>query len=148
MTQAPAVAALSPEDEVAREERGLGPMAGSRTEVCWAEPGLGKRPQRRRWAWAEEEKDADGERVKGPPFPGASSPELLEDFRLGQQCLQPPVWGPDSPPAQCRDSQSGESAGEGETGARPTAVPPSLPPPGGRWGLEGVLVIFFFNENP
>ncbi|XP_039095587.1 microtubule organization protein AKNA isoform X3 [Hyaena hyaena] len=87
-------------------------MAGSRTEVCWAEPGLGKGPQRRRWAWAEEEKDADGVWVKGPPFPGASSPELLEDFRLGQQCLQPPVWGPDSPPAQCRDSQSGESAGE------------------------------------
>ncbi|XP_029776436.1 microtubule organization protein AKNA [Suricata suricatta] len=87
-------------------------MASSRTEVRWAEPSLGKGPRRRRWAWAEEEKDANGIRVKEAPFPSATSPELLEDFRLGQQCLQPPAWGPDPPPAERRDSQSGESAGE------------------------------------
>ncbi|EPY80085.1 AT-hook-containing transcription factor [Camelus ferus] len=92
-------------------------MASSRMEVCWAEPGPGKGPlQRRRWAWAEEGKDADGSTrslgEKGP-FPKASSPELLEDFRRAQQCLQPLEWGPDSQPGGCRDPESGGSAEEG-----------------------------------
>nr|XP_010955505.1 microtubule organization protein AKNA isoform X1 [Camelus bactrianus]XP_045374196.1 microtubule organization protein AKNA isoform X1 [Camelus bactrianus]XP_045374197.1 microtubule organization protein AKNA isoform X1 [Camelus bactrianus] len=91
-------------------------MASSRMEVCWAEPGPGKGPlQRRRWAWAEEGKDADGSTrslgEKGP-FPKASSPELLEDFRRAQQCLQPLEWGPDSQPGGCRDPESGGSAEE------------------------------------
>ncbi|XP_047684944.1 microtubule organization protein AKNA isoform X1 [Prionailurus viverrinus] len=87
-------------------------MASSRTEVCWAEPGLGKGPRRRRWAWAEEKKDADGIRGKEGPFPSATSPELLEDFRLGQPHLQPPGWGPAPQPAERPASECGESAGE------------------------------------
>lgn len=46
-------------------------------------------------------------------FPNATSPELLEDFRLAQQCLQPLEWDPQA--ADSQDSESGESAGEGET---------------------------------
>lgn len=117
MTQAPTVAAPCPEDEVAQVECWLGPMASSRTEVCWAEPGLGKGPRRRRWAWAEEKKDADGIRGKEGPLPSATSPELLEDFRLGQPHLQPPGWGPAPQPAERPASECGESEGEGETGA-------------------------------
>ncbi|XP_066223437.1 microtubule organization protein AKNA isoform X2 [Saccopteryx leptura] len=68
-------------------------MARSGTEAPWTQPGLGKGSRRQHWAWAEEEKDAAG---SGPhswgaegPFPKAASPELLEDFRLAQQHLQP-----------------------------------------------------------
>lgn len=69
-----------------------------------AEPAWEKGVPARRWAWAEKGKDADesGTHVRrGGPFPTASSPELLEDFRLAQQCLQPLTWGPDSRPAGC-----------------------------------------------
>uniref|UniRef100_A0A8C6DMB3 AT-hook transcription factor n=1 Tax=Moschus moschiferus TaxID=68415 RepID=A0A8C6DMB3_MOSMO len=89
-------------------------MASSGTEVHWVEPGLGKGPQRRRWAWAEKGKDADESGTRSSeeegPFPTASSPELLEDFRRAQQCLQPLKWRPDSQPAGCQDPESGESA--------------------------------------
>ncbi|KAB0373133.1 hypothetical protein FD755_014792 [Muntiacus reevesi] len=89
-------------------------MASSGTEVQWVELGLGKGPQRRRWAWAEKGKDADGRGTCSSedegPFPTATSPELLEDFRRAQQCLQPLKWGPDSQPAGCQDLESGESA--------------------------------------
>ncbi|XP_032162869.1 microtubule organization protein AKNA isoform X2 [Mustela erminea] len=85
-------------------------MASSRTEVRWPELGLGRGPQRRRWAWAEEEKDAEGSGGKEGAFPNATSPELLEDFRLAQQCLQPLEWDPRA--ADSQDSESGESAGE------------------------------------
>ncbi|XP_022356052.1 AT-hook-containing transcription factor isoform X1 [Enhydra lutris kenyoni] len=85
-------------------------MASSRTEVRWPELGLGRGPQRRRWAWAEEEKDAKGSGGKEGAFPNATSPELLEDFRLAQQCLQPLEWDPRA--AESQDSESGESAGE------------------------------------
>ncbi|XP_032979458.1 microtubule organization protein AKNA isoform X2 [Rhinolophus ferrumequinum] len=91
-------------------------MASSGTEVHWAQPGLGKGPQRRRWAWAEEGKDAD---ESGPhswgeerPFRDATSPELLEDFRLAQQRLQPLEWGLELQPDGCQDSESGESTEE------------------------------------
>ncbi|KAJ8792613.1 hypothetical protein J1605_019832 [Eschrichtius robustus] len=91
-------------------------MASSGTEVHWAESGLGKGPRRRRWAWAEKGKDADGSGacslVEEAPFPSATSPELLEDFRLAQQCLQPLEWGPDSQPDGRPDPESGESAEE------------------------------------
>ncbi|XP_058927298.1 microtubule organization protein AKNA [Kogia breviceps] len=92
-------------------------MASSKTEVHWAESGLGKGPRRRRWAWAEKGKDADGSGtcslVEEVPFPSATSPELLEDFRLAQQCLQPLEWrGPDSQPDGHPDPESGESAEE------------------------------------
>ncbi|XP_034871882.1 microtubule organization protein AKNA [Mirounga leonina] len=87
-------------------------MASSRTEVHWAELGLGRGPQRRRWAWAEEEKDAEGSGGKEVAFPNATSPELLEDFRLAQQRLQPLEWDPDPRAAERQDSESGESAGE------------------------------------
>nr|XP_035977794.1 LOW QUALITY PROTEIN: microtubule organization protein AKNA [Halichoerus grypus] len=87
-------------------------MASSRTEVHWAELGLGRGPQRRRWAWAEEEKDAEGSGGKEVAFPNATSPELLEDFRLAQQRLQPLEWDPDPRAAEHQDSESGESAGE------------------------------------
>ncbi|XP_059956639.1 microtubule organization protein AKNA [Mesoplodon densirostris] len=92
-------------------------MASSETEVHWAESGLGKGPRRRRWAWAEKGKDADGSGtcslVEEAPFPSATSPELLEDFRLAQQCLQPLEWrGPDSQPDGHPDPESGESAEE------------------------------------
>ncbi|XP_058999503.1 microtubule organization protein AKNA isoform X1 [Mustela lutreola] len=85
-------------------------MASSRTEVRWPELGLRRVPQRRRWAWAEEEKDAEGSGGKEGAFPNATSPELLEDFRLAQQCLQPLEWDPRA--ADSQDSESGESAGE------------------------------------
>nr|XP_025744489.1 AT-hook-containing transcription factor isoform X3 [Callorhinus ursinus] len=87
-------------------------MASSRTEVRWAELGLGRGPQRRRWAWAEEEKVAKGSGGKEVAFPSATSPELLEDFRLAQQRLQPLEWDPDPRAAERQDSESGESAGE------------------------------------
>ncbi|XP_032491549.1 microtubule organization protein AKNA isoform X3 [Phocoena sinus] len=92
-------------------------MTSSGTEVHWAESGLGKGPRRRRWAWAEKGKDADGSGtcslVEEAPFPSATSPELLEDFRLAQQCLQPLEWrGPDSQPDGHPDPESGESAEE------------------------------------
>nr|XP_027805198.1 microtubule organization protein AKNA isoform X1 [Marmota flaviventris]XP_027805199.1 microtubule organization protein AKNA isoform X1 [Marmota flaviventris]XP_027805200.1 microtubule organization protein AKNA isoform X1 [Marmota flaviventris] len=84
-------------------------MASSGTEVHWAGPGLGKGPQqRRRWAWVEEK---DAERIStrgwgdGRPFPSATSPELLEDFRLAQQHLPPLEWAPDP-------QESGGSSGE------------------------------------
>ncbi|CAN0465022.1 unnamed protein product [Rangifer tarandus platyrhynchus] len=90
-------------------------MASSGTEVHWVEPGLEKGPQRRRWAWAEKGKDADGRGTRSSadegPFPTATSPELREDFRWAQQCLQPLKWGPDSQPAGCQGPKSGESAG-------------------------------------
>ncbi|XP_006890778.1 PREDICTED: AT-hook-containing transcription factor [Elephantulus edwardii] len=90
-------------------------MASSGTEVHWAEPGLEKGPQRRRrrWAWAEK-KDTDG---IGPhawaeegPFPSATSPELLEDFRLAQQRLPSLEWDPQAGGQQ--DSECGASAEE------------------------------------
>lgn len=91
-------------------------MASSGTEVHWAEPGLGQGPQRRRWAWAEEEKHAiescphswgeDG------PLPNATSPEPLEDFRLAQQRLQPLEWSSELQPDGHQGSESGESAEE------------------------------------
>nr|XP_017504214.2 microtubule organization protein AKNA isoform X1 [Manis javanica]XP_017504215.2 microtubule organization protein AKNA isoform X1 [Manis javanica] len=91
-------------------------MASSRMEVHWAEPGLGKGPQRQCWAWAEEEKGADGSGTCSwgaeGPFPKALSPELLEDFRLTQQHLQPLEWDPDPQPDGLQDSESGESVGE------------------------------------
>ncbi|XP_070315340.1 microtubule organization protein AKNA isoform X3 [Odocoileus virginianus] len=90
-------------------------MASSGTEVHWVEPGLGKGPQRRRWAWAEKGKDADGRGTRSSedegPFPTATSPELRGDFRRAQQGLQPLKWGPDSQPAGCQGPESGESAG-------------------------------------
>uniref|UniRef100_A0A8C0JKJ6 AT-hook transcription factor n=1 Tax=Canis lupus dingo TaxID=286419 RepID=A0A8C0JKJ6_CANLU len=87
-------------------------MASSRTEVRWAQLGLGRGPHRRRWAWPEEEKDGDGSGGEEGPFPGATSPELLDDFRLAQQRLQPLEWDPGPQPAERQDSASGESAGE------------------------------------
>lgn len=96
-------------------------MASSGTEVHWSEPGLGKGPQRRRWAWAKEEKDARG---GGPhswgaeePFPSATSPELLEDFGLAQRHPQPRPRDPEPRPDGHRgsESESGESVEEGET---------------------------------
>ncbi|XP_006865754.1 PREDICTED: AT-hook-containing transcription factor [Chrysochloris asiatica] len=90
-------------------------MASSGTEVHWAEPGLGKGPRpRRRWAWAEEEQAAVGSGSHGwgeeGPFPSATSPELLEDFRLAQQRLPPLEWERQTSGHQ--DSESGESAEE------------------------------------
>lgn len=142
MTLVPIVAAPSPEDEVAQVKRRPGLMASSGTEVHWAQPGLGKGPQRRRWAWAEEGKDADG---SGPhswgeerPFPNATSPELLEDFRLAQQRLQPLEWGLELQPDGCRDSESGESTEEGESDPQTSQwYPPIIPLSGGRWGVGG-----------
>lgn len=135
MTHVPMVAALSPEDEVAQVKCRLGPMASSRTEVRWAELGPGRGPQRRRWAWPEEEKDAERSGGKEGAFPSATSPELLEDFRLAQQHLQPLEWDPDPQADERQDSESGESVGAGETDP-PT--PPhrglNIPPSGGRWG--------------
>ncbi|KAG8518820.1 Microtubule organization protein AKNA, partial [Galemys pyrenaicus] len=96
---------------VSRRWSGLGLMASLGTEVRWAEPGLGKTP-RRRWAWVEEDKDASASGWgEERPFPKASSPELLEDFRRAQQCLQPLGWDPDPRPEGHQDSES-ESAGE------------------------------------
>ena len=117
-TLVPVGAAPPPEDEGAQVKHRPGPMASSGTEVHWVEPGLGKGAQRRRWAWAENGKDADGRGTCSSedegPFPTATSPELLEDFCRAQQCLQPLKWGPDSQPAGCQDPESGESAEAGE----------------------------------
>ncbi|KAM8803336.1 microtubule organization protein AKNA isoform 1-T2 [Rhynchonycteris naso] len=91
-------------------------MASSGTEAPWTEPGLGKGPRRQRWAWVEEEKDATG---SGPhswgaegPFPKAASPELLEDFRLAQQHLQPLERSLELRPDRHRDSGSEGSTEE------------------------------------
>ncbi|XP_019651443.1 microtubule organization protein AKNA isoform X2 [Ailuropoda melanoleuca] len=108
----PTVAAPSPEDGVAQVKHRLGPMASSRTEVRWAELGPGRGPQRRRWAWPEEEKDAEPSGGKEGAFPSATSPELLEDFRLAQQHLQPLEWDPDPQADERQHSESGESVGE------------------------------------
>ncbi|XP_036995369.2 microtubule organization protein AKNA isoform X2 [Artibeus jamaicensis] len=112
----PVVAAPSSEDGVAQVKLRPGPMASSGTEVRWAEPGLGKGPQRRRWAWAQEEKDAVGSVPRGwgeeGPFPTATSPELLEDFRLAQQHLQPLEWHLESQPDGHQASDSEESEEE------------------------------------
>ncbi|XP_053777345.1 microtubule organization protein AKNA [Desmodus rotundus] len=91
-------------------------MASSGTEVRWAEPCLGKGPRRRRWAWAEEEKDAVGSvphswEEEGP-LPTSTSPELLEDFRLAQQHLQPLEWHLEPQPDGHQASDSGQSAEE------------------------------------
>ncbi|XP_036117391.1 microtubule organization protein AKNA isoform X2 [Molossus molossus] len=114
----PVVAAACPEDEVAQVNCRPGPMASSGTEVRWAEPGLGKVPQRRRWAWAEEEKAAirHGPHSWGEegPFPNASSPELLQDFCLAQQLRQPLEWHSESQPEGHQGSESGGSAEEFE----------------------------------
>ncbi|XP_012382502.2 microtubule organization protein AKNA isoform X2 [Dasypus novemcinctus] len=89
-------------------------MASSGTEAHWARLGLGRGPRRRRWAWAEEEKDGAGSGTRSwgeeGPFPGAASPELLEDFRLAQQCRLQLDWDPQ--PDGLQDSESGDSAGE------------------------------------
>ncbi|XP_007934875.1 microtubule organization protein AKNA [Orycteropus afer afer] len=90
-------------------------MASSRTEVHWADLGLEKGPRRRwrRWAWAEEQEDAQGSDAHGwgeGPFPNTTSPELLEDFRLVQQLLPPLEWNPQA--AGQQDSESEESARE------------------------------------
>jgi hypothetical protein len=83
-------------------------------EVRWAGPGLGKGPQRRRWAWAEE-KNADGSSAQGWKD-NATSPELLEDFRQAQQHLSPLEWDPDPQGLE-------ESLGAGETDTpSPTVV--------------------------
>lgn len=118
-------------------------MASSGMEVHWAEPGLGKGPQRQCWAWAEEEKGADGSGTCSwgaeGPFPKALSPELLEDFRLTQQHLQPLEWDPDPQPDGLQDSESGESVGEGKTNsANPAVASPKHP----AFWPEGVLETF------
>uniref|UniRef100_A0A8I4A482 AT-hook transcription factor n=1 Tax=Callithrix jacchus TaxID=9483 RepID=A0A8I4A482_CALJA len=90
-------------------------MASSGTEIHWAEPGLGKGPQRRRWAWAEDKRDVDrsGSQSWGEEglFPNATSPELLEDFRLAQQHQPPLEWNPHPQPDGHQDSESGETSG-------------------------------------
>ncbi|XP_060056017.1 microtubule organization protein AKNA isoform X7 [Erinaceus europaeus] len=90
-------------------------MASSGTDAHWAESGLGQGPRRRRWAWVDEEQDADENDTwaEDRPLPGASSPELLEDFRLAQQRLQPQGWGPD-PPAGDQSEESVEEEFEAE----------------------------------
>lgn len=114
----PIGAAPSPEDEGAQVKHRPGPMASSGMEVHWAEPGLGKGPRRRRWAWAEEGKDDNGSGTHSlgeeDPCPSATSPELLEDFCRAQQSLQPLAWGLDSQPDGHPDPESEESAEEGE----------------------------------
>ncbi|XP_053420813.1 microtubule organization protein AKNA isoform X3 [Nycticebus coucang] len=91
-------------------------MASSGTEIHWTEPGLGKGPQRRRWAWAEEEKNAGRSGTQDweeeEPSANASSPELLEDFRLAQRGLLPLEWDPNLQSEGHQDSESGESSGE------------------------------------
>lgn len=102
-------------------------MASSGTEVRWAGPGLGKGPpQRRRWAWSEE-KDAERSSPRGwadeRPFPSATSPELLEDFRLAQQHVPALEWAPGP-------QESGGSSGEGESDPTPTCsgvLSPDIP---------------------
>ncbi|XP_010334212.2 microtubule organization protein AKNA isoform X2 [Saimiri boliviensis] len=90
-------------------------MASSGTEIHWAEPGLGKGPQRRRWAWAEDKRDVarSGSQSWGEEglFPDATSPELLEDFRLAQQHRPPLEWDPYPQPDGHQDSESGETSG-------------------------------------
>ncbi|XP_008588098.1 PREDICTED: AT-hook-containing transcription factor, partial [Galeopterus variegatus] len=102
-------------------------MASSGTDVHWAEPSLGKGPPRRRWAWAKG-KDTAGSGTYGwgaeGPFPDATSPKLLEDFRLAQQHLPPLEWDPDPQPGGHQDSESGESSGE-ETEAEDVDSPES-----------------------
>lgn len=135
----PVVAAPSSEDGVAQVRLRPGPMASSGTEVRWAEPGLGKGPQRRRWAWAEEGEDAAGSVPHGwgeeGPFPTAASPELLEDFRLAQQHLQALEWHMEPQPGGHPASDSGESAEEGETSSPNLALEspkhPTFPPEAG-----------------
>ncbi|XP_003503496.1 microtubule organization protein AKNA isoform X1 [Cricetulus griseus] len=72
-------------------------MASSGTEAHWAGPGLGQGPQRRRWAWAEEQY-ADGSSDQGwgneQSLPKTTSPELLEDFRQAQEHPPPLEWDP------------------------------------------------------
>ncbi|ELW70615.1 AT-hook-containing transcription factor [Tupaia chinensis] len=103
-------------------------MASSETEVHWTESGLGKGPGRRRWAWAQEGKDVDRSGVcgwgQGGPFPHATSPEILDDFRLAQQHLPPLEWDPDPPPGGCQDFASEDSSGE-ETEAEDVDNPES-----------------------
>lgn len=147
MTLVPMVAALSPEDEAAQVKYRPGPMASSGTQVHWAGPGLGEGSRRRRWAWAEEQQEADG---CGPhswgeegPFAKATSPELLDDFHLAQQRLQPLEWDAEPRPDGCQDSGSGESAGEGETGPQTHVGDPQMSHLlAGGGEREGVLEIF------
>ncbi|KAM5328125.1 microtubule organization protein AKNA isoform 1-T2 [Glossophaga mutica] len=124
----PVLAAPSSEDGVAQVKLRPGPMASSGTEVRWAEHGLGKEPRRRRWAWAEEEKDAVGSVPHSwgeeGPFPTATSPELLEDFRLAQQHLQPLEWHLEPQPDGHQLSDSEESEEE-ELEAEDVDSPPS-----------------------
>ncbi|XP_073872829.1 microtubule organization protein AKNA isoform X4 [Macaca fascicularis] len=90
-------------------------MASSETEIRWVEPGLGKGPRRRHWAWAEDKRDVDsGSQSWGEEglFPNATSPELLEDFRLAQQHLPPLEWDPHLQPNGHPDCESGEISGE------------------------------------
>nr|XP_054376489.1 microtubule organization protein AKNA isoform X5 [Pongo abelii] len=91
-------------------------MASSETEIRWAEPGLGKGPRRRRWAWAEDKRDVDRSSSQSWEeerlFPNATSPELLEDFRLAQQRLPPLEWDLHPQPDGHQDSESGETSGE------------------------------------
>lgn len=125
MTLGPLAAALSPEDEVAQVKLRPTPMASSETEICWVEPGLGKGPRRRHWAWAEDKRDVDsGSQSWGEEglFPNATSPELLEDFRLAQQHLPPLEWDPHLQPNGHPDCESGETSGEGETDIPPPTV--------------------------
>ncbi|XP_012577064.1 PREDICTED: AT-hook-containing transcription factor [Condylura cristata] len=106
-------------------------MASSETEVCWAEPGLGKVP-RRRWAWVEEDKDASGHGTSSwggeRPFARASSPELLEDFRRAQQRLQPLQWDRDPQPEGHQDSESESAEEEFEAEDVDSPESSSLPP--------------------
>ncbi|XP_055994566.1 LOW QUALITY PROTEIN: microtubule organization protein AKNA [Sorex fumeus] len=91
-------------------------MASSGAEVRWAEPGLGKRSRRRRWAWAEAGTVADptgpGSWEEEGPLLSAASPELLQDFHRAQQHLQPLEWSPDPQPDASPDSEPGEYTGE------------------------------------
>ena len=136
------MAAPSPEDGVAQVKLRPGPMASSGTEVRWAEPCLGKGPRRRRWAWAEEEKDAVGSvphswEEEGP-LPTSTSPELLEDFRLAQQHLQPLEWHLEPQPDGHQASDSGQSAEEGETSSPNfTLGSPNILSSGQRPGVGG-----------
>ncbi|XP_011947496.1 PREDICTED: AT-hook-containing transcription factor isoform X6 [Cercocebus atys] len=90
-------------------------MASSETEIRWVEPGLGKGPRRRHWAWAEDKRDVDSSSQSWGEeglFPNATSPELLEDFRLAQQHLPPLEWDPHLQPDGHQDCESGETSGE------------------------------------
>ncbi|XP_042534616.1 microtubule organization protein AKNA isoform X3 [Dipodomys spectabilis] len=102
-------------------------MASSGTQVHWTGPGLVKAPQRRRWAWAEEKEDTDGSRTQvwghEQPFPDATSPELLEDFRQAQQH---PLSLERDPASQESESSSGEDT-EAEDVDSPESTPLPLP---------------------